>query len=750
MKKIIMISMSAAYLAVSGCGAQKDAPQLTPNNIDEVVAAMTLEEKVLLLVGIGMPGENGTQTVVGETNALVPGAAGLTHAIPRLGIPSIVLADGPAGLRIKPKRENDTATYYCTAFPVGVCLAASWNKKLIENTGESIGNEVKEYGCDILLAPGSNIHRNILCGRNYEYFSEDPVLSGMSAAAYIKGVQKNDVGTSLKHFALNNQETNRSYSNSKVSDRAAREIYYRQFEIAVKDAKPWTVMTSYNYINGVYSSQDQNLIQNILRKDWGFDGLVMTDWFGGDDAAQNIIAGNDLMMPGTDKQYNRITEAYKSGLVTDAQLNACVKKTLQLIVKCPRFKGYKYSNKPDLKLHATISRSNACEGIVLLKNNNDALPFTNQKQIAVFGITSYNFLSGGIGSGDVNEAYTVDMCTGLTNAGYKFDSHLQDIYTENLKLQQEQSRAAHTGKADSMFFKFVAQDINIDNSEIQRCANSDDAAVITFGRMSGEFADRNIKEFYLSDTEKNLVKSVCEAFKAKNKKVVVVLNVCGAVETSSWKDMPDAIIVPWMGGQEGGNAVADVISGKVNPSGKLPMTFPVDYFDVPGAKNFPYDIVANDKSKFGDKCVNRDSIENYDFTNYTEDIFVGYRGYEKNNTKVSYPFGYGLSYTTFAFSDLKAEKSGDVINVSVTIKNTGKVAGKEVAQLFVSAPQNPERPKRELKNFEKSDLINPGQSQTLSMSINVNDLARWDVNSFVVDKGKYKFSIADLSVDVEL
>lgn len=438
--------MAAVVAVLSACGP--GVPQLGKSSLDEVVGAMTLEEKAHLAVGTGMAGFSGDSAVIGTTGKLVPGAAGTTFSIERLGIPAVVLADGPAGLRIDPEREGDTATYYCTHFPIGTLLASTWNEELVEEVGHAIGNEVLEYGADVLLAPALNIHRNPLCGRNFEYYSEDPVVSGKIAAAYVRGVQSNGVGTSVKHFAVNNQETNRTATDAHVSPRALREIYLKGFEIAVKESAPWSVMSSYNYLNGIYTSENRELLTTLLRDEWGYKGMVMTDWFGGKDAVVQMTAGNDMLQPGTPAQSEAIIKGVQDGSLDEALLDRNVKRILEMILQTPRFKGYKYSNKPDLEAHAAVTRRSAAEGMVLLKNANGTLPLADGvKNVALFGCTSYDFIAGGTGSGNVNRAYTVSLTDGLRNAGYAVGSvgkPLRDLSeSREGTLVQKEERVVH-------------------------------------------------------------------------------------------------------------------------------------------------------------------------------------------------------------------------------------------------------------------------------------------------------------------
>jgi beta-glucosidase len=728
-------------------------PKLGKNSIKEVIAAMTLEEKAKLVVGNGfkMPGRKPQGPVIGQTQDKVPGAAGTTFAIPRLGIPTTVVSDGPAGVRIDPIRNGDSSkTYYATAWPVGTLLASSWDTALVRKTGAAFGNEVREYGIDVLLGPGMNIHRNPLGGRNFEYYSEDPVVTGYIAAALVNGIQSNGVGTSIKHFAANNQETDRNTVNTIVSERALREIYLKGFEIAMKQSHPWTVMSSYNLLNGTYTSESHDLLTDILRKDWGYKGFVMTDWFGGKDPVAQMKAGNNLLMPGTPDQSKKIIEAVKSGTLDEKVLDENVAGILNIILKSPSFKAYKYSEKPDLKKHAEISRSAATEGMVLLKNNDNALPLNKSiHSIALFGINGYELIAGGTGSGDVNKAYTVSLEQGLSNAAYGVDTELKNIFTSYLADE----KAKHPKK--SFFEEFMnptppVAELAADNTIITKKAAESDVAVIAIGRNAGEGKDRKLPaDYYLTETEKMQIKNVADVFHSQHKKVIVVLNIGGVIDVTEWRDNADAILLAWQPGLEGGNAMADVLSGKVNPSGKLATTFPASYNDVPSAKNFPGKEFPEKATTgmMGMKAIPAEVI-------YEEGIYVGYRYYNTFNVKTAYEFGYGLSYTHFAYSNLVLSSPSfkDKITVAVTVTNTGTVAGKEVVQLYISAPATKtDKPSEELKAFAKTNLLQPGKSQVLKFVINASDLASFDTStsSWIAEAGDYTIKIGASSTDIK-
>lgn len=724
------------------------------DRIQDLINKMTDEEKASMLIGIGMPGfdVNTFTFIPGADKGKVPGEAGGTYEIKRLGIPAVIVSDGPAGLRINPTRDNDTNTYYATAFPVGTALASTWNEELINNVGKAMGNEVKEYGVDVLLGPGMNIHRNPLCGRNFEYYSEDPLLSGTIAAAMVNGIQSNGVGTSIKHFAANNQERNRMGINAHVSERAMREIYLRGFEIAVKTAQPWTVMSSYNLVNGEYTSARKDLLTTVLREEWGFKGLVMSDWFGGydgfgsissknavSDVVKQLSAGNDLLMPGLPSQQQAILENIKNGKLTKEVINTDLRRILELVMRSPVMNNYNYSNKPNLKENAVVTRQAAAEGTILLKNDNAILPFVSKSApLAVFGNTSYDFIAGGTGSGDVNEAYSVSLIDGLTNSGFSIDKELEGLYKPYVADQKVKEMARREKEGGLLATPKRIVELDVNKEIIENKAKASELALITIGRNAGEGDDRKVADdFNLAQDEVNLINSVSEIFHAQGKKVVVVLNIGGVIETASWRDKVDAILLPWQPGQEGGNSVADVFSGKVTPSGKLTMTFPVNYEDAAATKNW-----------IGTPAENPTSV------NYQEGIYVGYRYFNTFNVKPSYEFGYGLSYTTFDYSNLVlgSKTFNDKMTVSVTITNTGKTAGKEVVELYLSAPEKSiDKPREELKAFGKTKLLQPGESQTIILKLNVKNLASFvpNRNAWIAEAGKYKIAVGASSLNIK-
>ena len=745
------LALTVAAGAMATTMMAQSAPKLNANNIDEVIKAMTLEEKAQVLVGGGNDGFVGSGAMLGHQKKFVPGAAGTTVAIPRLGIPTTVQCDGPAGVHIDAHREGDSRSYFATGFPIGTCLASTWNTDLVRKVGEAIGNETLEYGCDVVLGPGMNLHRNPLCGRNFEYYSEDPIVTGLIGTAFVQGVQSQGVGVSAKHFAVNSQETDRTKVDERLSQRALRELYLKGFEMMVRKSNPWTIMSAYNKINGVYAQGNKELLTDILRNDWGYKGIVETDWIGKREdlpVEQEVAAGNDLMMPGYPAQVKDIVNAVKSGKLDVNDVDRNVRRMLEYIVKTPRFKGYKYSGEPELKAHAAITRQSSTEGMVLLKNN-AALPIRGLKTVALFGVNSYDFMSGGLGSGAVNVGYSVDMVTGLKNIGVATTPQLTEIYQNYVKYAKAKLKA---DKNPMMWFLDQGQP-KLDEIEItERCvANEEpkaDAAIITIGRQAGEGMDRQINgEFNLTKTEQDMIFRVSDAFHAKGKKVIVIINSGSVMETASWRDRVDAILVAWQPGIEGGNSVADILTGKVNPSGKLTMTWPIAAVDHPSTANFAkeYDMYTYKNMEGWGKG----NIPGVDFSNHEEDIYVGYRYFDTFKKDVAYPFGFGLSYTTFEMGKPSVKANGKNIEESVTVKNTGKVAGKQVAQVYVTAPKGAyEKPAKELKAFGKTRELKPGESQTLKMTLEKRDLASFDeANSqWKVDAGNYLFQVG---TDVE-
>lgn len=727
------------------------APQLGQASIEEVISALTLEEKVRLLRGKGMDFPGGSDEAGGPSVGMVmeervPGASGSTHAVPRLGIPSLVVADGPAGVRISPIRAGTEERFHATAFPIATLLATSWDQELALRVGRAMGHEVKEYGVDVLLAPAMNLHRFPLGGRNFEYYSEDPLVSGKMAAAMVRGIQSHGVGTSIKHFVANNHEWNRFTLDVKVDERSLRELYLRGFEIAVKEGHPWTVMSSYNKVNGEYTSESPRLLTQILRDEWGYRGLVMTDWFGGQDAAGQMRAGNDLLMPGTDGQEQAILKAVEDGVLDEAVLDHNLEQLLRLVLKTPTFSKFGYSDCPDLAENAIVARAAATEGMVLLKNQDGVLPFVPTDQIALLGNCGYDLLIGGTGSGDVNEAYSVSLQAGLEGHCVALDAELSADYLAHIEAEKSK-RPVLEGIAAFMPAP-PTPELVLEAERMGRIADRNSAALLVIGRSSGEFTDREAEgDFYLTQVEQDLLEHVSRAFRSRQKPVIAILNIGGVIETASWRDKVDAILLAWQPGQEGGNAIADIVLGQANPSGKLADTFPVRLEDAPQAETFPGKVTGETTSVLGLIPTTPAEIE------YKDGIWVGYRYFNRFAREVAYPFGHGLSYTRFSYGE--AVLSGEVfegeLTVNISVTNAGERAGKEAVQVYLAAPQaGLEKPNEELRAFAKTRLLQPGESQTLTFRLGVRDLSSFDAarSAWVAAAGEYRLKIGASSRDI--
>lgn len=730
----------------------EDDRETIENRVHDVLAQMTLQEKIHLLKGAGMASSIGMTKPGG-----IPGAVGAIVPTPRLGIPTIHLSDGPAGLRIQPTRENDDKTYYCTAFPIASLLASSWNETLVYEVGNAMGEEAKAYGIDVILGPAANIHRHPLCGRNFEYFSEDPLLSGFMGASIVNGIQSNGIGTSVKHFAANNQETNRVLNDVIVSDRAMHEIYLKGFEHIVKRSQPWTIMSSYNKINGVYASESKWLLTDILRNQWGFKGLVMTDWYGGRSPSSQITSGNDLLEPGTNRQWKALTKAAKNGELSMDAIDKAIKRILTLVFKTKKMQNYRFNNSPDLKKHAAITRNSAAEGMVLLKNKN-SLPFTNEKNIALLGITSYEFITGGTGSGDVNEAYTISLEEGFLNAGFKINKTAKKIVESHRKINS--NGFIKPEGLEAIFSPFSPPEIIYTTDQINDIVASSDVGVLTIGRNSGEGGDRREKDdFLLTKTEKEMIVKFTDAFHKKNKKIVVVLNIGGVIETESWKHLPDAMLLAWQGGQEGGNSVVDILSGKITPSGKLSVTFPKSLSDHSSHSNFPKNPkmttingLVKDLIFPPSEAPEKLKVKDEDYTIYEEGIFVGYRHFDTKDLAVSFPFGFGLSYTDFEYGPMETKIDNDTIHISLNIKNVGQFPGKEVVQFYSEKINSTiERPLQELKAFAKTKLLKSDEITRISVKIAIKELGYWDekVNNWSIENGIYHIKVGGSSRNIK-
>jgi beta-glucosidase len=654
-------------------------------------------------------------------------------------------------------------------------MACSWDIPMVREVASSFGNEGKDYGVDILLGPALNIMRDPLDGRNFEYYSEDPLISGIMATAYVEGIQSTGLGATLKHFAANNQETNRIICDSRVSVRALREIYLRGFEYTVKHAHPWSIMTAYNRLNGTQCGESRDLIKKVARGDWGFKGIMMTDFGGEGWSPLQIAAGNDIVMPGSSYHVQNIIDAVNRKKLKMADLDICCKRILDYIQKTLHYKKYKYSSSPDLVAHAKVARDAARETFVLLKNNG-TLPLNVSATPAFFGVGSYDTKVSGIGSGKVESDYVINIADGFTQK----NQMIANYYSNLIKNYQ---KSATSGMKFSQRAKVIEKLIYPEElpgaDSVRQIVNASSAGIFTITRNAGEGADRKPVEgdWLLSQQEKRTMEQLANAYHAAGKKFIVLLNIAGAIETASWKDIPDAIMSVWLPGQEGGNAIADVMTGKESPSGKLTFTLPLNYQDCPTFGNFPIgtedQIVSADKNgfiasketmkvkstnsqstifkngmiRYVDKPKN-EMVKNIDYTNYEEDVYVGYRYYDTFKKDVSYPFGFGLSYTTFSYSNLQVIPTKDGYDVSVRITNSGQATGKEVAEVYSSAPVIKEgRPVKELVAFGKTKELKPGESEILHMQFTKRNLCWYDSNksAWMLQKGKYLITCAPSS-----
>lgn len=632
-------------------------------------------------------------------------------SLKKYGIPEIMVCDGPHGLR-KQNAENDKIgignSYPATCFPTAVTSACSWDTELLFKMGEALAEECIEHGVSVILGPGVNMKRSPICGRNFEYFSEDPELAGEMATAWVKGVQSKGIGTSLKHFAANSQETNRMVSNSVVDERALREIYLRAFEKCVKNGKPRTVMCAYNLVNGEYCSENDYLQNKVLREEWGFDGIVVSDWGAVNERVKGLRNGNDLEMPSSGGVNDRkIFEAVKNGELDEAVLDKRVDCVLDVIFKgfSAQKKGYKY----DVKAHNELAKDIARQSIVLLKNENNILPLCREegKYVAVIGEMAEFPRYQGAGSSIINPTMVENGIRAFNNSPIDF------------KYSKGYSRKGGIRKQDEYIKEAV---------EIAKNADK----VVVFVGLTEEYESEGFdrKNMLLPKAHNKLVNAVCEV----NDNVIVVLQGGSPVELP-WLHKVKGLVNSYLGGQAVAQSIVDILTGKYNPCGKLAETYPYNIEDTPTFNRYP--------------------LHGADVT-YNESIFIGYRYYDKIDRNVLFPFGFGLSYTQFEYSDLKLQKKnyskGETVKLSFKIKNTGKCAGAEIAQIYVSKPESKIfRAVKELKAFKKI-WLEPNEEKTVKIELDERAFSFWNIDSlsWCVENGEYEILVGASSRDIIL
>lgn len=658
-------------------------------SVKQLIRNLTLEEKASLCSGLNF---------------------WETKPVERLGIPSIMVSDGPHGLR-KQKQGSDNLGLFdsvpATCFPSAVGLASSWDRSLLNKVGVALGEECQAEDVSILLGPGANIKRSPLCGRNFEYFSEDPYLSSELAASHITGVQSQGVGTSLKHFAANNQEHRRMSTNAVIDERTLREIYLSSFEGAVKKAQPWTVMSSYNQVNGEFASENKTLLTDILREEWGHTGFVVSDWGAVNERAVGLEAGLELEMPSSNGEGDKkIAEAVKSGRLSEEVLDNAVERLLTIIFKAMAEK--KENTTYDLDSHHALARKVASESMVLLKNKDQILPLKKEGKIAVLGDFVQHPRYQGGGSSHVNPTKLDNVLDEMS----KLAGSAEIVYAEGYKLDSD----------------------NIDKELIDEAvqfANEADVAVVFAGlpeRYESEGYDRT--HLRIPENHQRLIEAVS---KIQPNVVVVLSN--GAPIEMPWLDHVKGVLEAYLGGQAFGGAVADLLFGETNPSGKLAETFPKKLSHNPSHLNFPGEG---------------------DIVEYKEGIFVGYRYYDTKEIEPLFPFGFGLSYTTFEYTNIQVAKKQltdlDEVQVSVTVKNSGDVAGKEIIQLYVRDVESSViRPRKELKGFDKVSL-QPGEEKTVTFTLDKRAFAYYNVQlkDWHVETGEFEILVGKSSMDIQL
>ncbi|GAA2952026.1 glycoside hydrolase family 3 C-terminal domain-containing protein [Microbacterium schleiferi] len=655
--------------------------------VEATVADLTLEEKASLTSGLNF---------------------WHTKPVERVGIASIMVTDGPHGLR----KQGGTGDHLglgssvpATCFPPAVGLGSSWDVELLDRVGQALGAETSIEDVAVLLGPGINIKRSPLCGRNFEYFSEDPLISGVLGAAFVKGVQSQGVGTSLKHFAANNQETDRMRASSDIDPRPLREIYLRGFERVVRDAQPWTVMCSYNKINGVYASEDPWLLTRVLRDEWGFEGLVVSDWGAVNERVKGLPAGLDLEMPSSNGRTDaELVAAVRSGELDESALDVAAGRVIDLVRKARAGAGT-VAGPLDVDAHHALAREAAGRSIVLLKNEGGILPLAKDANLAVIGAFAEKPRYQGAGSSLINP-------TRLDTA----IEQIRALATGDVAYAPGFSLAAEVEEAEEVRLR----------DEAVAVASAAEVVVLFLGlpaRLESEGYDRDDIDLPAEQL------AVLDAVLAANPNVVVVLSNGGVVALPFANEVP-AILEGWLLGQAGGGATADVLFGDVNPSAKLTETIPLRLSDTPAYLDFP--------GEFG-------------HVRYGEGLFVGYRWYDARNLEVAYPFGHGLSYTTFLYTDAAARvtETGD-LEVTVTVTNTGQRDGREIVQVYTSLPGSAvQRPVRELKGFVSVALA-AGESREVAVAVRRADLAYWDIrlDGWGVEGGEYAVEVGASSRDI--